>query len=85
MIPKHWKIFHRYLDHSQAQLEVGRLNIEGVPAMIDPDMLIPGLNREYRVLIPIIFEEQALQIVQASEFTEEELNSLAIATQPQKE
>lgn len=85
MIPKDWKVFHHYLDYTEAQCEAGRLTMEGIPVRVESDMLLPGLNTEYRVLIPIIFEEQAQQIMAESTFTEEELNNLADATSQQTE
>lgn len=72
-----WICVDSYVDRFSAEALVGLLAGEGVPAHIVPDEPIPGLGRNFAVLVPGVLLHRAQWILKQT-VSDEELARLAV-------
>jgi len=72
-----WVNVDSYSDRFSAEVLVGLLAGEGVPAYIVPDEPIPGLGRNFSVLVPSNLLHRA-KWIRGQTVSEEELSRLAV-------
>jgi hypothetical protein len=74
-----WVNVDSFADRFSAQALVGLLASEGVPAYIAADEPIPGLSRNFCVLVPPELLHRAQWLLKQT-VSEDELSTLALAT-----
>jgi hypothetical protein len=74
-----WVNVDSFADRFSAEALVGLLASEGVPAYIAADEPIPGLGRNFSVLVPPDLLHRAMWILKQT-ISEDELISLAVGT-----
>ena len=82
-----WQTIEVFDDEISAQAMVGRLRVDGVPAAVKSDRLVPGVGT-FHVLVPAALADRARWILAQAESTEAELNYLAtgeLAPHPESE
>ena len=72
-----WATFDVLEDLPSAEVIAGRLRVGEVPARIQPDTPVPGLNEGYRVLVPARLAHRARWLLASEDMTDSELNYLA--------
>jgi hypothetical protein len=72
-----WEQFEVLADHASAAALVGRLRMEGVPAEIETSSPFPGLNDDFRVMVPKRLAHRARWVMAAMDTSESELDFLA--------
>jgi hypothetical protein len=77
-----WIGVDAYPDRFSAEAIVGLLASEGVPAYIAADEPIPGLGRNFSVLVPPELVQRALRILKQAPVGENELMYLATGELP---
>jgi hypothetical protein len=75
-----WVSVDSFADRFSAEALVGLLAGEGVPAYIAADEPIPGLARNFSVLVPPELQHRARWILNQEPVSETELTQLAIGT-----
>ena len=75
-----WVSVDSFADRFSAEALVGLLAGEGVPAYIASDEPIPGLARDFSVLVPPQLLHRARWILNQEPVSEDELSKLAIGT-----
>ncbi len=73
-----WVSVDSYADRFSAEALVGLLAGEGVPAHIASDEPIPGLGRNFAVLVPPELLQRAQSIVEQAPVSDKELTRLAM-------
>lgn len=84
-MPRTWEQFEVVGDAASAELLAGRLRVDGVPAKVESQSPIPGLNEGFRVLIPAGMAQHARSIVASAQPSEAELIYLATGQLPGNE
>ena len=75
-----WVSVDSFADRFSAEALVGLLAGEGVPAYIASDEPIPGLARDFSVLVPPELLHRARWILNQEPVSEDELSKLAIGS-----
>jgi Putative prokaryotic signal transducing protein len=75
-----WRELASYSDVASAEVVAGLLRSENVPVHVAADEVVPGLIRDFRLLVPPALLERARSVLQQQQPTEEELAFLADTT-----
>lgn len=78
MIEK-WEEFGTFSDFASAEILVGRLRAEGVPAQVENHSPVPGLYEGFRVVVPSRLAHRASWIASSSALSDAELTYYATA------
>jgi len=75
-----WKEVGSYSDAASAEAVAGLLRSENVPVHVAADEVVPGLIRDFRLLVPPALLERARSVLAQQQPSEEELALLAETT-----
>jgi hypothetical protein len=78
----HWDTAAVVADTLSAQVLLGRLLSEGVPARVQSDTALLGVVRQCRILVPRDMMHRARWVLWQTRFSEDELASLATGDAP---
>ena len=77
-----WQIVAEPTNEAAAQIVLGLLESESVPARIRSNVPVPGLGISFRVEVAAGFVARARDVLANAQISEEELIQLAISSQP---
>lgn len=77
-----WETVAEPATEAAAQIVLGQLVSEGIPARIIANVPVPGLGISFRVQVEDGFGAQARELLSASPVTEDELTQLALSSPP---
>ena len=77
-----WQTVAMPTSEASAQVLIGLLQSEGIPARLKANVPVPGLPLSFRVQVPGDQAGRAEDILLNSQITEEELTQLAVGTNP---
>jgi hypothetical protein len=78
---KEWREVGSYSDVASAEAVAGLLRSENIQVHVAADEVVPGLIRDFRLLVPPALLERARSVLQQQQPTEEELALLASTTE----
>ncbi len=78
---KEWQEVGSYSDVASAEAVAGLLRSENIAVHVAADEVVPGLIRDFRLLVPPAMLERARSVLQHQQPTEEELAFLAATTE----
>jgi hypothetical protein len=76
-----WRELDWYSDIASAEAVAGLLRSENIPVHVAADEVVPGLVRDFRLLVPPALLERARSVLEQQQLTEEELAFLADTTE----
>jgi hypothetical protein len=76
-----WREVGSYSDAASAEAFAGLLRSENVPVHVAADEVVPGLIRDFRLLVPPALLERARFVLAQQQPSEEELAFLADTTE----
>jgi hypothetical protein len=76
-----WREVDSYSDVASAEAVAGLLRSENIPVRVAADEVVPGLVRDFRLLVPPALLDRARSVLQQQQPTEEELAFLADTTE----
>jgi hypothetical protein len=77
---KEWREVGSYSDVASAEAVAGLLRSENIPVHVAADEVVPGLIRDFRLLVPPALLERARSVLEQQQPSEEELAQLADTT-----
>jgi hypothetical protein len=77
-----WQTVAMPTSEASAQVLIGLLQSEGIPARLKANVPVPGLPLSFRVQVPDEQVRRAEEVLRSSQVTEEELTQLAVGTSP---
>ncbi len=80
MMTDNWHEFATYPDMASAEMIAGLLRSENIPVCIASDQPIPGLAVEFKIMIPPDLMYRVQWILFQTQFSDEELASIAMDT-----
>ena len=72
-----WELFESFTDRASAAALVELLHSEDVPALIDADSPVPGLDEGFRVVVPKRLVHRARWVTKTIDTSESELAFIA--------
>lgn len=82
MSDRDWHTVAEPSSEADAQIVLGLLQSERIPARIKSNVPVPGLGLSYRVQVEAAFEARAAQVLRDAQVNEDELTQLAVNSPP---